>query len=74
MENTFKLAMGVCCCLQTCNSALSDGVSTRAKFDCHIYVSPLSCYMPKYLPFIMYYGSALLMFICEVHCLKQLNT
>ena len=22
MEKTFKLAMGVCCCLQTCNSVV----------------------------------------------------
>ena len=26
--------------------------------------------MQKYLPFIMYYGSALLLFICKVHCLQ----
>ena len=28
--------------------------------------------MQKYLPFIMYYGSALLLFICKVHCLQTL--
>ena len=26
--------------------------------------------MQMYLPFIMYYGSALLLFTCEVHCLQ----
>ena len=27
------------------------------------------CYMQKYLPFIMYYGNALLLFTRKVHCL-----
>ena len=27
--------------------------------------------MHKYLPFIMYYGSALLLFTCKVHCLQN---
>ena len=38
----------------------SDGVSTWAKFDGHLL--RVSCYMQKYLSFIMYYGSELLLF------------
>ena len=30
--------------------------------------------MKKYLPFIMYYGSALLLFTCKVHCLQTFGT
>ena len=48
----------------------SDGVSTWAKFDDHNYLPWVSCYMQKYLPFIMYYGSALLLFIRKLHYLQ----
>ena len=41
-----------------------NGVSTWAKFDGHIYIALVSCYnKQKYLPFIMYYGSA----VCVVY-------
>ena len=30
--------------------------------------------MQKYVHFIMYYGSALLLFTCKVYCLKTLHT
>ena len=47
-----------------------DGISTWAKFDGHIYRRYPVIIMQKYLPFIMYYGSALLLFIHKVHCLQ----
>ena len=45
----------------------SDGISTWAKFDGHIYHG---CPMQKYLSFIMYYGGALLLFTPKVHSLQ----
>ena len=48
----------------------SDGVSTWAKFDVYIYIPRVSCYVQKNVPFIMYYGSALLLFTCKLHCLQ----
>ena len=30
----------------------------------------VSCYMQKYLPFLMHYGSAFLLFTRKVHCLQ----
>ena len=41
--------------LLSCKSS-SDGVSTWAKFDGHIFHKYVSCYMQKYLPFIMVMG------------------
>ena len=34
------------------------------------YLPRVSCYMQKYLPFIMDYGSALLFFACKLHYLQ----
>ena len=44
--------MGVCCCVQMCNSVIKhcgEGASTWAKFDGHTYVALVSCCMQKYL-------------------------
>ena len=47
----------------------SEGVSTWAKFDGHTYHRcPIIC--KSNLPFIMYYGKALLLFIHKLHCLQ----
>ena len=50
--------MGVCCCLQICNSVVNmlvmGLVHTWAKFDGHIY-NGYPIIMQKCLPFIMYY-------------------
>ena len=53
--------MGVCCCLQICNSVINMVVKGLAKFDSHIY--PV---MQNYL----YYVLGGLLFICKVNCLQ----
>ena len=47
----------------------SDGVSTWAKFDVHIYHG-YPVIWKSILPFIMYYGSALLLFTRKLHGLQ----
>ena len=64
--------MGVCVCLQIFNSVVYVLVmwlySTWEKFDGHIYHGYPVIY--KGSPFIMYYGSALLLFTPKEHCLQ----
>ena len=62
----------VCCCLHIHSvvNVLVLGVSTWAKFDVHIYLPRVSSCMQKYVAFIMYYGSAWLLFIHKLHCLQ----
>ena len=67
LRETRKTHLGVLLFTNSCKH-VRDGVSTWAKFDGHIYYEYLV--MQKYLPFIMYYGSALLLFTCKVHCLQ----
>ena len=38
--------------------------------DGHIDLPWVSCYMQKYVPFIMYYGRALMLFTCKLHWLQ----
>ena len=56
----------VCCCLNI-HSVVNVLVMGLVLGQSLIRVS---CYMQKYLPFIMYYGSALLLLTRKVHCLK----
>ena len=66
-----KHVKDVCCCLQTCNSVVYVVVMGLVLGQSLMVISTtVSCYMQKYLPFIMYYGSALLLFICKIHCLQ----
>ena len=64
--------MGVCCCLQTHNSVQNVLVMQLVLGPSLMVISTtgILCYMQKYLPFIMYYGSALLLFTRKVHCLQ----
>ena len=66
-----KYVKDVCCCLQTCNSVVYVAVMGLVLGQSLKVISTtVSCYMQKYLPFIMYYGSALLLFIRKIHCLQ----
>ena len=67
MEKTFQLAVGVCCCLQTYNSdvnMLVMGLVLGLSFMV-ISITDILLYA-KGLPFITYYGSALLLFTCKL--------
>ena len=59
-----KHVKDVCCCLQTCNLVVYVVVMGLIL----MVISTMG--MQKYLPFIMYYGSALLLFIHKLHCLQ----
>ena len=69
-----KHVKDACCCLQTCNSDVYVVVKglALAKFCGHIYHG-YPVIMQKYFPFIMYYGSALLLFMCKIHCLQTIE-
>ena len=49
----------------------SDGVSTWAKFDGHIYHGYIACYIEIYLPFIMYYESDREKHVKDLSCCLQ---
>ena len=71
MESTFQLAVGVCCCLQTCNSVVNILVMGLVLGPSLTIISIMSILLHEnYLPFIMYYGSALFLFTRKVHCLQ----
>ena len=57
IETCFKLAVGVCCCLQICNSVVNM-VVMGSKFHGCAYRA-LSSYVQRYLPVIIY---------CDVCC------
>ena len=66
-----KHVKDVCCCLQTCNSVVYVVVTGLVLGQSLMVISTTgSLLYAKYLPFIMYYGSALLLFIHKVHCLQ----
>ena len=71
-KTIFKLAVGVCCCLQTCNSVANMLVMGLVLGQSLMVISTMviSCYMQKYLSFIMYYGSVLLLFTHKLHGLQ----
>ena len=52
--------MGVCFCLQTCNSVVNMKVMDLVLGQCLMAISTIGIpyYVQKYLHFIMYYGSA----------------
>ena len=55
----------------TCNSVVYVVVEGLVLGQSLMVISTMvSCCMQKYLPFIMYYGSALLLFTRKVHCLQ----
>ena len=64
--------MGVCCCLQTFNSVVNMSVMGLVLGPSLSVISDMGIllYMWEYLPFIKYYGSALLLFACKLHCLQ----
>ena len=53
MEKTFKLAVGVCCCLQTRSSVANLVVVMGLVLEPSLMVvsTTVFCYMQKYLPF-----------------------
>ena len=63
--------MGVCCCLQICNSVVYVLVMwlVLGKSLMVISMTGIPLYA-KVSPFIMYFGSALLLFTPKVHCLQ----
>ena len=64
--------MGVCCCLQTCNSVVNMlvmGLVLRPSLMV-ISVTGILLIMQKYLSFIMYYESTLLLFTRKVNGLQ----
>ena len=62
--------MGVCCCLQICNSVVNMVVMGLVLRKRVMVISITN--NPKYLPFIIYYRSGLL-FTCKLHCLKHVT-
>ena len=66
-----KHVKDVCCCLQTCNSDVYVVVMGLVLGQGLMVISTTGImYMQKYLPFIMCYGSALLLFTRKVHRLQ----
>ena len=63
-----KHVKDVCCCLQTCNSVVYVLVMGLVLGQNLMVTSTTGILL--YIPFIMYYGSALLLFICKIHCLQ----
>ena len=63
--------MGVCCCLQTYNSVLNMLVMWLVLGPSSMVISIMCILLCKsiYLPCIMYYRSALLLFTCKQHIL-----
>ena len=60
MEKTFQLAVGVCCCLQTCNSVVNMLVMVLVLGPSLMVTSIVSILLyAKVSPFVMYYGSGL---------------
>ena len=59
LEILRKDTMGLCCCLQACNSVLNMLIMGS-------YLPQVSCYMQKCLPFITHYGNELLFFTNNV--------
>ena len=69
ITNMFKTELHVCKQQHTpTDGPMCTHVSTWAKFDGHIYCG--YSVMQKYLPFIMYYGSPLLLFTHKLNCLQ----
>ena len=65
-----KHVKDVCCCLQTCNSVLYVVVMGLVLGQSLMVISTTGILLyAKVSPFIMYYGSALLLFTRKVHCL-----
>ena len=63
--------MGVCCCLQIFNSVLYVLVMWLVLGKGLMVISTMGIPLyTKVSPFIMYYGSALLLFTPKVHCLQ----
>ena len=63
--------MGVCCCLQSCDSVVNMLVMGLVLGQSLMVISTTgTLFYAKYLSFIMYYGSALLLFTCKVHFLQ----
>ena len=71
MEKAFSLAVGVCCCLKTCNSVVNMLMMGLVLGPSLMVISITGILLyAKYFPFIMYYGSELLLFTCKLHCLQ----
>ena len=62
--------MGVCCCLQACNSVLNMLVMGLVFGPSLISIMGILLIYAKYLSFIMYYESALLLFTHKLHYLE----
>ena len=46
-RSTFELAVGVCCCLEICNSAVVNMVGMELILGKPLMVVPTECYPPK---------------------------
>ena len=68
MEKICQLAVGICCCLQTCNSVLKMLVMwlVHGPSLMVIHITGILLYMQKYFPIIMYYE------VCCCLYIKQL--
>ena len=66
-----KHVKDVCCCLQTCNSVVCVVVMVLVLGQSLMVISTTGILLyAKVSPFIMYYGSTLLLFIRRIHCLQ----
>ena len=73
-ETCKRLAVGVGCGLQTCNSVLKvlviGLILGQSLMVIYIYHGYPFIIMQKCLTFIMYYGSVMLLFTRKLHCLQ----
>ena len=75
LRKTWKnilISVGVCCCLQTCNTVVNMLVMGLVLGPSLMIISITGILSyAKVYPFINYYGSALLLFTRKLYCLQN---